>query len=724
MDDRELALTTIAHHLDHLVSLAERAPATAELQPVYEQLVASAAQLEGLGWARLARRVEAVARALELSGAADSDATRAAASDARYAVGVVSADGTDEGLPETEAANTPPVDDEFIIIEERGTAPLSPEFAAQFAVEALEALTGCEGCLLTLEADPGDREALNAAFRHLHSFKGNCGFLGLARMEAVAHAAESVLAFVKDGELPLTHATASLLLQTIDAFNAAMHGGFENDQVPNAGPLLEQLEACQDQVRTPGAMAAVVEPVRGPTTPPTASPVTASALPASAAPPSVSSPAQPLPQPPPPAPVGFHAASQPQPPRSTAAATVSEPSAAPDRAKVENSTLRVDAARLDELLDLVGELIIGGMAVSRVVSEPTDPQQGANAVAQLDRVIRAMQDAVMSLRMVPVEASFRRMVRVVRDVALKQGKEIELVRDGEDTEIDKTVAEQLADPLVHLMRNAVDHGIEGPEERAKAGKPRVGHVHLSARHQGGEVWITVQDDGRGLDRARLLSRAVERGILTADRGERMTDAEVYNLIFEAGFSTASVVSDISGRGVGMDVVRRNVEAVKGRIDVSTVLGKGTAFTIRIPLTLAIVEGMLVRVGTSSFTIPLNAIRESVRPRAEDVTILSTGAELVRIRGQLLPVVRLAGHYGIPGDTTRLDAGILVVVEHDDRPLCLFVDELVGQRQTVVKSLSGFLGTIPGLTGCTVLGDGRISLILDVPAFMSHHGRTA
>jgi two-component system chemotaxis sensor kinase CheA len=286
------------------------------------------------------------------------------------------------------------------------------------------------------------------------------------------------------------------------------------------------------------------------------------------------------------------------------------------------------------------------------------------------------------------------------------------------------VAETISDPLVHLPRNGIDHGIEPAEERIAKGKPPEGQLALSARHVGGEVWIQVRDDGRGIARAKVLEKAIARGMVDPERADRLSDGDVFAFIFEPGFSTAQTVTDISGRGVGMDVVRSQIESVGGRVDISSVPDKGTTFTLRIPLTLAIIEGMLVRVGEASFTIPLLSIRESVSPRASDITRLLDGQEMVRIRGQYLPVIRMHRFFGIPSDFHDLERGILVVVEDAGQPLCLFVDQLLGQRQTVVKGLSGFLGNLPGLSGCTVLGDGRISLILDVASLMTAVMRAA
>jgi two-component system chemotaxis sensor kinase CheA len=387
----------------------------------------------------------------------------------------------------------------------------------------------------------------------------------------------------------------------------------------------------------------------------------------------------------------------------------------PGPKRPQRSSLRVDVHKLDQLMDLVGELIIAETAVTHDTEE--GPRDLEKAMAQLSRVTRSLQDVAMSLRMVAIADTFNKMKRLVRDVSNKQGKSVSLLITGEETEVDKTVAEIIADPLVHLMRNAVDHGMETPDERLDAGKPAQGTLTLEARHQAGEIWITVSDDGKGMDRNRILDKAIEKGLVRRERGEQLSDSEVFAFVFEPGFSTAAAVTAISGRGVGMDVVKKNIERVKGRIEVTSVLGRGTSFTLRIPLTMAIIEGMLVRVGASSFTIPLLSIRESFVIRTAAITRLTSGQELVRIRDELLPVLRLKELYQLPEGEDDIERGVLVVIESDREVVCLFVDELVGQRQTVVKGLSSYLGDVRGLSGCTVMGDGRISLILDVAGIL-------
>jgi two-component system chemotaxis sensor kinase CheA len=374
--------------------------------------------------------------------------------------------------------------------------------------------------------------------------------------------------------------------------------------------------------------------------------------------------------------------------------------------------LRVDVRKLDTLMDLIGELIIAETAVTHGGFAQAEVDGIHKAAVQLNRVTRGLQDVAMSLRMVPIEPTFKKMVRLVRDLSRRQGKRVNLEITGEDTEVDKSVVEAIADPLVHLIRNGIDHGLESEADRRLAGKNPEGKITLAARQQAGEIRIEVRDDGKGLNRTAILRKAIERGLIRGD-GSEMSDNEVFRLIFEAGFSTADKITDISGRGVGMDVVKQNIESVKGRVEISSVFGQGTTITLRIPLTLAIMEGMLVRVGESNFTLPILSITETVTVTARDVTTLTNGQEVVRVRGRLLPVFRLHNYYRIQPDSLNIEDGLLVVVEDGQDRLCLLVDELVGQRQTVVKSLSGFLGNVGGLAGCTVLGDGSISLIIDV-----------
>ena len=376
--------------------------------------------------------------------------------------------------------------------------------------------------------------------------------------------------------------------------------------------------------------------------------------------------------------------------------------------------IRVDLAKLDAMLDLVGELVIAeAMVTTHPVLAGAENESLERAIHQLRRAATGLQDMAMSVRMVPLATTFRRMIRLVFDLSNKAGKRVDLELIGEETEVDKTVIEHIADPLVHIIRNAIDHGIEPAEARKARGKPPAGKIAIEGRHEGGEVWVLVSDDGGGLDRSALLRKGIERGLVQGD-GADWSDQQVWQLIFEPGLSTARQVTDISGRGVGMDVVKRNLEKLNGKIDVRTRPGEGTVMVIRIPLTLAIIDGMLVRSGAQRYIIPLLSIRESLRPTPQQVMKTPDGQELVRIRDDLVPVVRLHEVFRKPANVEDLEAGILVVVEPSDGDMiALFADELLGQQETVIKGLTGWIKKARGVSGCTIFGDGEVGLILDV-----------
>jgi two-component system chemotaxis sensor kinase CheA len=386
--------------------------------------------------------------------------------------------------------------------------------------------------------------------------------------------------------------------------------------------------------------------------------------------------------------------------------------------------IRVDIDKLDKLLDLVGELVIAEAMVTN------DPKAGVlqhdrtgKAFLQLDKISREIQEVAMSMRMIPLSGVFRRMLRLVRDLANKANKQVELEIIGEETEVDKTIIEQISDPLVHLIRNAVDHGIESAAVRRQVGKPETGKVTLAAKHSAGEVWITVEDDGGGLDREKIFRKGLEKG-LVREEDRDLKDEHIWRLIFEPGFSTAEKVSNISGRGVGMDVVKQNIEKLRGKIDIRSKPGVGTMFAIRIPLTLAIIEGMVVRVGANRYIIPISSIRESFRPRADQITCTPDRLEIVRIRGELLPIARLHQVYHVQPLYEDLTKGILIYVDSNDSKCCLFVDELIGQQQIVIKGLPAYLKRIRGISGCAIMGDGEVGMILDIADLVSSLERIA
>jgi two-component system chemotaxis sensor kinase CheA len=379
----------------------------------------------------------------------------------------------------------------------------------------------------------------------------------------------------------------------------------------------------------------------------------------------------------------------------------------------QQSLISVNIAKLDQLMDLVGELVISEAMVTKNPDlEGLQLHQFQKASRQLHKLTNELQDIVMSIRMVPVAATFHKMQRIVRDMTRKLGKDVALHLSGEETEVDKRIIDSLADPLMHLIRNALDHGLESPAERQATGKPAQGQLHLAARSVGGDIWITIRDDGRGLDKSRILDKARQQNLLTKPETD-YSEKEIFSFILLPGFSTRDAVSEFSGRGVGMDVVRENIGKLGGLISLDSVAGQGTTVSIRIPLTLAIINGMQIAVGQSSYIIPITAIRESFRLRDQQAIVDTEGREMLMIRGQCCNVLRLHRHYEVETRIDQLDQGILVIVEDEDRPFCLFADRLVGEQQVVVKPLPTYLQKTAGLAGCTILGDGSISLILDV-----------
>jgi two-component system chemotaxis sensor kinase CheA len=558
-------------------------------------------------------------------------------------------------------------------IVDRPAVSISTEVREHFVQEADELLQQAEQSLLALHKNPSNRgEVIADALRSLHSLKGNCGFIGLLELESLSHKAETVLQKFKDGQTP-TQEQILALLKAVDVLRGGVAAVSRGVPVTSANcqgakALLEQ---CMLASTSDGSVPVVGD-----------RPVAAASGSVEAAPKTRS--------------------------------TVMLP-ADGRTTQVLRNDIRVDLTKLDALINLVGELVI---AESMVTRNPAvlklEDESLERAVHHLRRILSDLQDVSMVVRMIPLSSTFRKMMRVVHDLSTKLGKPVKLELIGEDTEVDKSVIELLSDPLVHILRNSLDHGIETPEERLKSGKPEIGTITIEAKHESGEVLIIISDDGRGMDRGKILAKAMERGLVRDPNGLR--DWEILNLIFEPGFSTAKKITDVSGRGVGMDVVKKNIEKLKGHIELHSKFGVGSTVVLRIPLTLAIMDGMLVRVGTARYTLPMSSIRETFRPVAERITLTPDAQEVVRVRDELIPVVRLHRVHGKKPDSERLEDGILIVVEGGSTTAALFADEILGQQQTVIKGLSeylGMLGGARGVSGCTILGDGEVSLILDV-----------
>ncbi|HLP25350.1 MAG TPA: chemotaxis protein CheA, partial [Acidobacteriota bacterium] len=381
------------------------------------------------------------------------------------------------------------------------------------------------------------------------------------------------------------------------------------------------------------------------------------------------------------------------------------------KAAAGGQTVRVNTEKLDSLMDVVGELVIVQSQLiesARGITEENSAMQ--RNVAQLSRIAKELQHTAMSLRMIPIKPTFQKMERLSRDLARNFGKKVHFQVSGEDTELDRTVVEEIADPMVHMVRNALDHGLEQPDVRVAAGKPEQGTVHLSAYHQGSNIVIELQDDGRGIDPDKIFKKAVEKGILPANAS--LTREECFALIFAPGFSTAEKVTAVSGRGVGMDVVKRNIEKLRGKIEISSEVGKGSTFKIKLPLTMAIIDGLVVRVGTDKFILPSTSVQMAMRPPKEAITTVHGTGEVLELRGKILPLHRLHRRFGIPADATQPWDGIVVIVEHSGKVSALLVDEMVSKQEVVIKNLGAFMQGLPGVAGGAILGDGNIALILD------------
>ncbi len=567
------------------------------------------------------------------------------------------------------AASSPP--DDFSDTLDEGEAgsgeemeiPITDEMIDQFVQEAESGFEKIEEVLLILEKFGFDQQLLDNAFRLIHSFKGNCGFMNFKHLEVISHRVETVFDGMKNRDIPTTEESVTVLIRVLDILQNTVQqiARKEGSAIEGVQQYLSMMDGIDGVPKTetdePG-IKALPKKVEAP-------------------------------------------------PAAVPAKVAEEKSAV---AKQLQTDIRVNLFKVDKVINLVGELMIVSQMITSNIQQNSD--KTGRSSHQLNNLITELQDVAMSIRMIPLAGTFRKMVRLVRDLSKKSGKQVQFETRGEDTELDKTVVEQIADPLVHLVRNSIDHGIEPPSEREAAGKSPVGKLIIEAKYEGNEVWINIIDDGRGLDRDKILSKGIERNLVTEEEAKDWPDHKVFKLIFEPGFSTAEKITSVSGRGVGMDVVKRNIEKVKGHVDIKSSLGQGSTLGLRIPLTLAIIDGMLLRVGKAVYTAPLLAIRESIQVKPEDVTIVDN-REVVMIREQLVPVYRLHKLHNIEPQYEKLEEAILIVLEHQDEVFGLMVDELLGQYQTVIKGLSEYLGKIPGISGCSILSNGEVSLILDV-----------
>jgi len=593
-----------------------------------------------------------------------------------------------------------------------------PALKGEFVCEAREHLESVDLHLLTLETEPESQEALNAVFRAFHTIKGVAGFLELSDIRSLAHEAEGLLDRARRGELKLVGPAVDAAFDAADTLKKLVQ--HVSDSVTSGSPLAAEaaLPALLARLRDvasgkSGADRAVddlelerfagkklgeILVERGAASPGDVE----KALNVQHDEAEGKKLGEIL--------VGQGQASA----RNVAQALrIQKAQETPKQSVNVKEAVKVDADRLDRLVDTIGELVIAEtMFRDLLLSSGGASDLFVRRLGQLDKITRELQEMGTSLRMVPVRATFQKMARLVRDLAKKVGKKVELVMAGEDTELDKSVVDMIGDPLVHMVRNAVDHGLESSsEERVACGKPATGRVDLRAFHKGGNIFIEIEDDGRGLDREAIVAKARERGLIRD--GDALTDREIYGLIFEPGFSTAQKVTDVSGRGVGMDVVRRNIEALRGQVEIRSERGRGTCFSIRLPLTLAIIDGMVVRVAQERYIIPTLSIVRTVRPGEADITTVLNRGEMISMQGQLISVFRLHRLFGIDGATTDPTKAVVVIVEDDGKQAGLMVDELLGQQQIVIKSLGEAMKGVLGIAGGAVMPDGTVGLILDV-----------
>jgi len=584
-----------------------------------------------------------------------------------------------------------------------------PDMVREFFGEVRDHLTNIESMVLTLEQDPTNQEAVHATFRCFHTIKGLCGFLELSAMQQVAHEVETLLDLVRNGRLAVSGALVDVILAGADYLRneilrvEAVLGGQAGLEHAAMEPLIERVRAVSAQDGPNGEECPRFEPQESNW------PEASTAIPAGE--------------------VFLDSLPTAEEPAAVSVTPVSPPAAAASPATTQNSTaqgqpgatnkrgsesriVKVDTAKLDFLVDMVGELVIAQSMIRHdgALTSAANPQLQRN-LSRLSRITGEVQKTAMAMRMVPIGQLFQKSVRLVRDLSRKIGKQAEVELSGEDTELDRTIVEDLSDPLMHMIRNAVDHGTEAPEERERLGKPAVARIGLKAYHQAGHIVIEVSDDGRGIDRGRVLRKAMERGLVSD--GSNLSDREVFNLIFEPGFSTAEKITDVSGRGVGTDVVLKQIQKMRGRVDIQSSPGKGTRFFMNLPLTLAIIDGLVVGVGRERYIVPIFAVREIFRPQPDSIFTVENRDEMIRVRGGLLPVVRLHRRFGVDPRSEDLTEGVVVVADSGGRRYCLAVDELIGKQEVVIKGLGESFKDVAGLAGGAILGDGRVGLILDM-----------
>ncbi len=602
--------------------------------------------------------------------------------------------GLNQGGPEP--APTPEADAPLVFDD--------PELLANFLVEAQEHLDGIETRLVYLEQHPDDLEAVNAIFRPFHTLKGVAGFLNLGQIQELSHEVEWLLDRVRDGQVMVFMELVNLVLEAVDLLKD-MLADLQEALGEGRGPAVFDLAPIKARIAQVDATSArpkarlgdilveregvapeeIQEALERQKTQEHAQPMGEILI--------------------------QEGRVAPQKVAKALVQQLAEGTPAAEAAPV-TETVKVDIAKVDNLVDLMGELVIVQSQVrqNQKIGDLAD-QKLERDLGQMGRITSELQKISMSMRMVPIGATFRKMMRLVRDLSHKTGKEVNLQLEGEDTEIDRSMVEAIYDPLVHLVRNAVDHGLETPEARQSQDKPRAGNLWLRAYHKGGDIIIEIEDDGRGLDREAILAKARERGLVSPE--ETPPPERIDHLIFEPGFSTAKEVTNVSGRGVGLDVVKETITRMRGKIDIATRPGEGSRFLLRLPLTLAIIDGMVVQVGAERYILPTVGVQETLRPDRGDCFTVQGQGEIIRVRNQLIPLVRLHRLFGGDDGLTHPSEALLMVVEHEGQKRALLVDDILGKQEVVIKSLGPLFQSLEGLAGGTILGDGRVGLILDL-----------
>ncbi|MCP4745056.1 MAG: chemotaxis protein CheA [Desulfobacteraceae bacterium] len=573
------------------------------------------------------------------------------------------------------------------------------EIINDFISESLEGLAIVEVSLIDLEQNPDDKESINAIFRCFHTIKGVSSFLEFMRINHLAHEAENLLEKIRCRDLTINEEITDIILDSMDLLKRlisripqAMETGACLDIGLNIAPLVKRIEQIHDQTELSQQPVGQIMLNQGSITKDDLN----SAL-----------------------------EIQKQNPQAKLGEILIEHEAASSKqvmaairtqkkspARTRELQVKVDTDKLDTLVDLTGELVIAQAMLRQhpYVQSLTD-QRLVHTLGQLNQITSGLQKMSMSLRMVPIKSAFQKMIRLVRDLTRHSGKNVQLLMEGEDTEIDRNVVDELYEPMVHMIRNCVDHGLESCEDRIKAGKEPTGKIGLKAYHRGGNIIVEISDDGKGLDKNNILKNAISKGLI--DQDARLPDNEIYNLIFQPGFSTANQVSEISGRGVGMDVVKKGIETLRGRVDINTSPGMGSTFVIRLPLTLAIIEGMLVRTGNERYIIPALSIIESFRLTPEQYFTVEGKGELIYSRGALIPMVRLDRLFNLEPGENDISDKIAVTLEHDGKRMCLLLDELLGKEEIVIKSMGERMKDVKGIAGGAILGDGKVGLIIDM-----------